>query len=64
MLFCFLFPSDIELLLSRCYRITELDVSDCMALTTDIFGLIIRYLKQLEILSISRCYGIHMDAVT
>jgi F-box and leucine-rich repeat protein 1 (S-phase kinase-associated protein 2) len=48
----------VELLLSRCPDIKELDVSDCVALTRDSIDSIITHAYNMEHLSASRCYQI------
>lgn len=48
-------------IVSRCPQLRELDLSDCTALTSQTIN-IVASLKQLEYLSLSRCYNINVSA--
>ncbi|CAN9504672.1 unnamed protein product [Ophioblennius macclurei] len=54
---------DVKVLVERCPRIQTLDLSDCTLLTADSFPVLQR-LPSLLHLSLSRCYHIHMAALT
>ncbi|KAL1116938.1 hypothetical protein AAG570_005407 [Ranatra chinensis] len=52
---------DLIQLMSRCHKLTELDVSDCLELTTAISSHIVRHLPKLRSISISRCFRINIQ---
>ncbi|XP_068430521.1 S-phase kinase-associated protein 2 isoform X2 [Clinocottus analis] len=54
---------DVKLLVSRCPRIQTLDLSDSTLLMADSLP-VLRQLKDLMHLSLSRCYHIHLAALT
>lgn len=59
--FYYLTYLDLKALCSRCPNLAELDLSDCSKLTSESFNAI-ENLKQLEYLSLSRCYNIAMTS--
>ncbi|KAM4528653.1 S-phase kinase-associated protein 2 [Odontesthes bonariensis] len=53
---------DVKVLVERCPQIQTLDISDSTLLTADSFP-VLRQLKNLQHLSLSRCYHIHLAAL-
>ncbi|XP_029940185.1 S-phase kinase-associated protein 2 isoform X2 [Salarias fasciatus] len=54
---------DVKVLVDRCPHIQTLDLSDCTLLTAESFP-VLKQLPSLQHLSLSRCYHIHMAALT
>lgn len=54
---------DLKVLVTRCPQIQTLDLSDCTLLMADSFH-VLKQLKSLKHLSLSRCYHIHLAALT
>lgn len=52
-----LFFVDINILATRCPDLIELDISDCVNLSSDCIDRLVKF-KQLEFLSMSRCYNV------
>lgn len=55
------FYSDLIKLVDRCPQIRELDLSDCTTLSSKTIEIVSK-LKNLEYLSLSRCYNISVSA--
>uniref|UniRef100_A0A8C7ZHN0 S-phase kinase-associated protein 2 n=1 Tax=Oryzias sinensis TaxID=183150 RepID=A0A8C7ZHN0_9TELE len=54
---------DVKILVDRCPEVQHLDLSDSTLLMADSF-LVLKQLKDLQHLSLSRCYHIHLAALT
>uniref|UniRef100_A0A3Q2SY26 S-phase kinase-associated protein 2 n=1 Tax=Fundulus heteroclitus TaxID=8078 RepID=A0A3Q2SY26_FUNHE len=54
---------DVKVLVERCPNIETLDLSDCTLLMADCFP-VLKQLKKLHHLSLSRCYHIHLAALS